>query len=270
MVMRILMLPAAAAALFGLAYLVAGTPCVAQETKPAVAPVAPAAVSVPGLESQTQRVSYAIGLDLGGNFKAQEVPVDVDAFLAGLKDALAGKEPRLTQEQMQQTMMAFQQEMMAKQMSRIQKAAGDNTAKGDAFRAEQAKKDGIKSTATGLMYEVMQAGQGASPKSTDTVTVNYKGTLVDGTEFDSSYKRGEPATFQLDRVIPGWTEGLQLMNKGAKYRFIIPPDLAYGEQGAGKVIGPNATLVFEVELLDIKAGDAPASDAAKPDAAHSH
>jgi FKBP-type peptidyl-prolyl cis-trans isomerase FklB len=145
-------------------------------------------------------------------------------------------------------MMAFQKEVMAKQAE----VAKKNKAEGEAFLAENKKKEGVKTTASGLQYKVIKPGKGKKPKSSDTVTVNYRGTLIDGTEFDSSYKRGQPATFQVSGVIPGWTEGLQLMEEGAKWQLFIPSNLAYGERGAGGVIGPNATLIFEVELLSIQ------------------
>jgi FKBP-type peptidyl-prolyl cis-trans isomerase FklB len=145
-------------------------------------------------------------------------------------------------------MMAFQKEVMAKQAE----VAKKNKAEGEAFLAENKKKEGVKTTPSGLQYKVIKPGKGKKPKSSDTVTVNYRGTLIDGTEFDSSYKRGQPATFQVSGVIPGWTEALQLMEEGAKWQLFIPSNLAYGERGAGGVIGPNATLIFEVELISIQ------------------
>ena len=148
--------------------------------------------------------------------------------------------------------MAFQKDMMAKQEAKAKAAAEKNSKDGEAFLAENKKKDGVKSTASGLQYKVIKAGDGVMPKGTDTVSVNYKGTLIDGTEFDSSYKRGEAATFPVSGVIKGWTEALQLMKVGSKWQLFIPSNIAYGERGAGGEIGPNATLIFEVELLSIK------------------
>jgi len=164
-----------------------------------------------------------------------------------LKDALAGK-PQMTEEQVKETMTAFEKEMTDKQ-----KAAGvKNGADGEKFLAENKKKEGVKTTASGLQYKVLKEGSGAQPKETDTVIANYRGTLIDGTEFDSSYKRGQPATFPVSGVIRGWTEALQLMKAGSKYQLFIPANLAYGERAIGGDIGPNSTLIFEVELLDVK------------------
>lgn len=205
------------------------------------------------LTDQKDKVSYSIGLNIGANFLKQKVPINPDVLAAGVKDALADK-PQMTAEQVKETMEAFEKDMMSQQ-----KAAGEkNAADGTKFLAENKKKEGVKSTATGLQYKSLKEGTGPQPKATDTVTVNYRGTLMDGSEFDSSYKRGEPATFPLNGVIKGWTEGLQLMKKGSKYQFTIPSDLAYGPRSPGAGIPPNATLIFEVELLDIKAPAVPA------------
>jgi FKBP-type peptidyl-prolyl cis-trans isomerase FklB len=198
-------------------------------------------------------------------------------LFGGLKDALAGKEAALTKEEREKTLQAFQKEMMEKQITASKEAATKNAAEGEKFLTENKKKDGVKTTASGLQYKVLKEGSGPSPKETDTVVVNYKGTLIDGTEFDSSFKRNEPASFQVNRVVKGWIEALQLMKAGSKYQLFIPSALAYGERGAGQLIGPNATLIFEVELLSIKAPEpaatvapgapAPAiSPAAKPSA----
>jgi FKBP-type peptidyl-prolyl cis-trans isomerase FklB len=207
------------------------------------------------LKDQKDKVSYSIGLNVGFNLAKQKVPVNSDTLVAGIKDALAGK-PQMTETQVRETMAAFEKEMMEQQ-----KVAGEkNAADGAKFLEDNKKKDGVKTTESGLQYKVLKEGNGPQPKSTDTVTVNYRGTLTDGTEFDSSYKRGEAATFPLGGVIKGWTEGLQLMKKGAKYQFVIPPNLAYGERSPGAGIPPNSTLVFEVELVDVKGGaDAAAS-----------
>ena len=162
-----------------------------------------------------------------------------------MKDALSGAKPLLTEQEIQETMDAFQKEMMAKQ----DEVAKKNKAEGESFLAENKKKEGIKILPSGLQYKVIKAGTGKKPKSTDTVTVHYRGTLIDGTEFDSSYKRGQIVSFPVSGVIPGWTEALQLMEAGAKWQLFIPPNLAYGERGAGGAIGPNTTLIFEVELV---------------------
>jgi FKBP-type peptidyl-prolyl cis-trans isomerase FklB len=206
----------------------------------------------PQLKDQKDKASYSIGYDIGETFKKQNVELNPDTLFGGLKDALAGKEAALTKEDREKTLQAFQKEMMEKQIAASKEAATKDAAEGEKFLAENKKKDGVKTTASGLQYKVLKEGSGASPKETDTVVTNYKGTLLDGTEFDSSYKRNEPASFPVNRVIKGWTEALQLMKPGAKYQLFIPASLAYGERGAGQLIGPNATLIFEVELLNIK------------------
>ena len=193
------------------------------------------------LKNQKEKVSYIIGMDIGGNLKRQSVDVDPNILAKGIQDALAGTKPVLSQEEIQETMMAFQKELMAKQKER-----------GETFLAENKKKEGVKTLQSGLQYKVIKAGTGKKPKSSDTVTVQYRGTLIDGTEFDSSYRRGQPATFQVSGVVPGWTEALQLMEEGAKWQLFIPSKLAYGERGMGGLIGPNATLIFEVELISVQ------------------
>ncbi|MEP6603669.1 MAG: FKBP-type peptidyl-prolyl cis-trans isomerase [Spartobacteria bacterium] len=209
----------------------------------------------PELKDLKDKVSYSIGLNVGFNFKKQNVDLNTDALLAGVKDALSGRKPLLTENEVRETMTAF-----SKEMSDKQKQAGEkNRVDGEKFLADNKGKEGVKTTPSGLQYKVLKEGAGASPKSNETVTVNYRGTLIDGTEFDSSYKRGEPATFPVAGVIKGWTEALQLMKKGAKYQLFIPAGIAYGERGAGGDIGPNSTLIFDVELMEIKAGSASAS-----------
>ncbi len=208
------------------------------------------------LKDSKDKVSYSIGLNIGFNLKKQNVSINPDTFVLGLKDALAGK-PQMTDEQVKETMTAFEKEMIDKQ-----KAAGvKNGADGEKFLAENKKKEGVKATASGLQYKVVKEGTGAQPKEKDTVMANYRGTLIDGTEFDSSYKRGQPATFPVSGVIKGWTEALQMMKVGSKYQLFIPAKLAYGERAIGPDIGPNSTLIFEVELLDVKpaAGANPSS-----------
>ena len=212
-------------------------------------------------KDQKDKASYAIGLNIGMNLGKQKIAINPDAFAAGVKDGMSGK-PKMTEAEVKETMTTFEKDMEAQQA-----AAGDKNAKdGEKFLAENKKKDGVKTTASGLQYKVVKDGTGSRAKETDTVTVNYRGTLIDGTEFDSSYKRGEPATFPLNAVIKGWTEGLQLMNTGAKYQFFIPASLGYGARGAGGDIGPNSTLIFEVELIGSKpaASAAPAAGTASP------
>ena len=213
----------------------------------------------PQLKDQKDKVSYAIGMNIGLNLSRQKVDINPDVLAAGIKDALAGK-PQLTQDQVKDIMTQFEKDMEQKQ-----KASGEkNKADGAKFLEENKKKPGVKATASGLQYKVEKEGTGPQPKATDMVTVNYRGTLIDGTEFDSSYKRGQPATFPLNGVIKGWTEGLQLMKPGSKYQFFVPSNLAYGERSVGPDIAANATLIFEVELLEVKPPPTPAPQAAGP------
>jgi FKBP-type peptidyl-prolyl cis-trans isomerase FklB len=218
----------------------------------------------PQLKELKDKASYSIGLNVGFTLKRQNLDLNSDAFMAGFKDATSGKKPLLTEQEVKDTMMAFEKEMQQKQEAAGQKSA----AEGEKFLAENKTKEGVKTTASGLQYKVLKEGSGAQPKANDTVTVNYRGTLIDGTEFDSSYKRGQPASFPVGGVIKGWTEALQLMKTGSKYQLFIPANLAYGERGAGRDIAPNSTLIFEVELLDVKppaGGAAPSgSPAASP------
>jgi FKBP-type peptidyl-prolyl cis-trans isomerase FklB len=203
-------------------------------------------------EDEKQKLSYSIGYQVGGDFRRQGLSIDPELMVKGVRDALAGSEPLLTPEEMRKTLTELKQRAAASEKRRREELGRKNLAEGKAFLAENGKKDAVTTLASGLQYQVLAEGDGDSPAATDTVTVHYRGTLIDGTEFDSSYRRGQPATFPLDRVIAGWTEGLQLMRPGSKYRFVIPPELAYGEPGAGSRIGPNSTLVFEVELLSIQ------------------
>src|SRR5881396_1359548 len=210
----------------------------------------------PQLKDQKDKVSYSIGLNIGFNLNRQNVQINADVLSAGIKDAIAGK-PQLTTDQVKEVMTTFEKDMQAKQ-----KAAGEkNAAEGAKFLEENKKKEGVKTTVSGLQYKVIKDGTGAQPKATDTVTVNYRGTLINGTEFDSSYKRGQPATFPLNGVIKGWTEGVQLMKVGSKYQFFVPPNLAYGERAVGPDIAPNSMLIFEVELLGVKPPESSASPA---------
>ena len=205
------------------------------------------------LKDQKDKVSYSIGMQIGFNLSRQKVDVNPDLLVAGIKDAIADK-PQLTPEQVKEVMTTFEKDMQQKQ-----KEAGEkNKAEGEKFLAENKKKEGVKTTASGLEYKVLKEGNGPQPKATDTVTVNYRGTLINGTEFDSSYKRGQPATFPVNGVIKGWTEALQLMKVGSKYQLFIPSNLAYGERSVSPEIGANSTLIFEVELLDAKPAPTPA------------
>lgn len=204
------------------------------------------------LKNEKDKVSYSIGLNIGGNFKSQSVDINPDILIKGIKDALSGSKPLMTEKEIQETMTAFQKEITAKQAERTKSLAETNKKEGEAFLAANKGKEGVKTTSSGLQYKIIKDGNGQTPKATDTVTVNYSGTLIDGTEFDSSYKRGEPASFPLNGVIPGWTEALQMMKVGSKWQLFLPPAIAYGERGQGRVIGPNAALIFEVELLSVK------------------
>ena len=207
----------------------------------------------PQLKDQKDKVSYSIGMNIGFNLSRQKVDINPDILAAGIKDSIAGK-PQLTQDQVKDVMAQFEKDMEQKQ-----KQAGEkNKTEGAKFLEENKKKPGVKTTASGLEYKVEKEGSGPQPKPTDMVTVNYRGTLIDGTEFDSSYKRGQPATFPVTGVIKGWTEALQLMKVGSKYQLWIPPSLAYGERSVSPEIGPNAALIFEVELLDAKPTPTPA------------
>jgi FKBP-type peptidyl-prolyl cis-trans isomerase len=205
------------------------------------------------LKTDEQKESYAIGLQLG--LQLQPVDnIDFDALTAGLKTTYAQEEPKMTPEEVNATLMGLQQKMQEKQRMAFEKLSNDNLEKGKAYLAENAKKKGVKTTESGLQYEELTAGSGASPTQDDTVKVHYRGTLIDGTEFDSSYARNEPVSFPLNGVIAGWTEGLQLIKEGGKARLVIPSDLAYGPGGMGNAIGPNETLIFEVELLEVNPG----------------
>ena len=206
------------------------------------------------LDTPKSRISYTIGVNIGLDFKTQKMDVDTDILLMGLKDSLSGKELQLTEEEMISEIQTFQQEMQAKMVAEMESAAGENKAAGEAFLVENAKQEGVVVTESGLQYKVLEPGEGNSPEAADVATVHYRGTLIDGTQFDSSYDRGQPATFPVASVIAGWTEALQLMKPGAKWQLVIPADLAYGERGAGQDIGPNATLLFDVELISVEKG----------------
>ncbi|MBE2284252.1 MAG: FKBP-type peptidyl-prolyl cis-trans isomerase [Prosthecobacter sp.] len=225
------------------AALAAVTVVQAQEVKPAQpaeAPATPAKVPM-------DKVSYFIGRNFGDQFKNQGIAIDLAALTEGIKSGMAGEKPKFSQEELMAAMQAFEGSMREKEAMRGQEAK----ATGDKFLAENGKKKGVTTTASGLQYEVLKAGDGPKPQATDRVNVHYHGTLIDGKVFDSSVERGMPITFGVQEVIKGWTEALQLMPVGSKWRIYIPSQLAYGEQGAGGDIGPNEALIFEVELLGI-------------------
>lgn len=204
------------------------------------------------LPEQSDKQGYSIGYQLGADFKAKEIVINPDALLAGIKDATAGAEAALTQEQMHQVMADLQKQVEEKRRAQLLKDAEVNKLAGEKFLAENGAKEGVVTLESGLQYKIITAGEGAKPTATSSVNVNYRGTLLDGTEFDSSYKRGKAVTFPVNRVIPGWTEALQLMPVGSKWQLYIPAALAYGERGSAPKIGPNQTLIFEVELLSIQ------------------
>jgi FKBP-type peptidyl-prolyl cis-trans isomerase FklB len=206
----------------------------------------------PALKTQKERTSYAIGADIGNMLSRQPVDIDVDSFLKGAGDYLNKKKLLLTDQELKDILTGLQKEMVAKQEERMKTLGDKNKKDGETFLAENKKKEGVKTLLSGLQYKVIKEGTGKMPKATDTVTTNYRGTLIDGTEFDSSYKRGQPATFPVNGVIKGWTEALQLMKMGSKWQLFVPSDLAYGDRGAGPQVGPNAVLIFEVELLSVQ------------------
>ena len=203
------------------------------------------------LKDQKDKESYSLGYQFGQSLKAQGMDVNLEVYNSGIQDGLGGKEPQMTSEEIRATMTSLQQRLMAAQQKVLKEQAAKNLSEGKTFLAENGKKEGIKTLPSGLEYKVVTEGSGKMPKETDTEIVHYKGTMIDGTEFDSSYKRNQPATFQVKGVIKGWTEALQLMKEGSKWQLFIPPDLGYGERGAGPV-PPNSALIFEVELLSIQ------------------
>jgi FKBP-type peptidyl-prolyl cis-trans isomerase FklB len=203
------------------------------------------------LKEENEKANYSIGYQIGGDFRRQGVEIQPEILIRGIRDAQSGVESPMSTEEMQKTLMALQQGVKDMEQAAGRLAAQENLASGEAFLAENAGREGITTLPSGLQYKVITAGSGASPKPTDQVTVHYQGRLIDGTEFDSSYRRNQPATFRLDAVIAGWTEGLQLMQEGAKWQLFIPARLAYGESGRGAHIPPNSALVFEVELLKV-------------------
>ncbi|MFN0127404.1 MAG: FKBP-type peptidyl-prolyl cis-trans isomerase [Verrucomicrobiales bacterium] len=204
------------------------------------------------LESEAQKISYILGHNIGSRFKDDGIKVDLDSLIAGVKAALAGDPSQLSEDETNATLQKFQQDMRAQQEKVAAAAGQDNAKAGVEFLATNGKRKGVTTTASGLQYEILAKADGPKPKKEDTVRVHYHGTLIDGTVFDSSVERGEPTEFGVGDVIPGWTEALQLMPVGSKWKLFIPSNLAYGERGVSEDIGPNSTLIFEVELLGIE------------------
>jgi FKBP-type peptidyl-prolyl cis-trans isomerase FklB len=204
------------------------------------------------LKTEKDKVSYAIGVNIGKSMRKDTVDIDPAIFSRGMKDALAGGKLLLTDDEMKAALTKLQSDLRSKQEEAMQKAGEINKKTGEDFLAQNKTKEGVVALPDGLQYKILKEGTGPKPTATDTVVCNYRGTLIDGTEFDSSYKRGQPATFPVSGVIKGWTEAVQLMPVGSKWQVFLPADLAYGNRGAGQDIGPNATLIFEVELLSIQ------------------
>jgi FKBP-type peptidyl-prolyl cis-trans isomerase FklB len=205
------------------------------------------------ISTKADSTSYAIGVNIGSSFKDQDLEIDMGAFLSGIKDAMSDDSSavKLTDEQLQTVFASLQQEMYEKQMAKMEEMSRNNLSQAENFLRDNATKEGVMVTQSGLQYKVITEGSGRKPSAESEVVVHYRGRLLDGTVFDSSFERGEPAVFQVGQVIDGWIEGLQLMNAGSRYEFYIPSSLAYGEQG-NQVIPPNATLIFEVELIEVR------------------
>jgi len=211
-----------------------------------------AAADKPQLSNKKDKLSYTIGVDIAKNFKRLGVDVNTDIVAKGLKDGMADRKLLMSDEELRTTMTAYLDELRQKQMAAFKVIADENKKKGDAFLAENKKKEGVVTLPSGLQYKIIKEGTGNKPVDTDTVECRYRGTLIDGKEFDSSYRTGQNATFKVSTVIGGWKEALKLMPVGSKWQLFIPPELAYGPMGTGRDIGPNATLIFEVELVAIK------------------
>jgi FKBP-type peptidyl-prolyl cis-trans isomerase len=222
------------------------------------------------LSTQKAKVSYALGMNIGASLKGQPVELDPDVLARGLKDVLTGGKTLLTDDEVKTVLTQAQNELRQKQQAKMQQEGEANKKAGEAFLAANKVKEGVVTLPSGLQYKVLTAGSGPKPTATDSVVCNYRGTLVNGTEFDSSYKRGQPVTFEVDKVIKGWQEALPLMPVGSKWQLVVPADLAYGDHAMSPELGPNSTLIFEVELLSIKektaanppAGGTPAADPA--------
>jgi FKBP-type peptidyl-prolyl cis-trans isomerase FklB len=228
--------------IFTVAFCFTGALQAADTPKPADAPKT-------AFKTQDEKASYSIGLNIGKSFKNQGLEIESDALSRGIRDGFTGAQPALTEKEIEEVMAAYQADLGVK----AQKRTEANKKEGETFLAENKKKEGVKATASGLQYKILKAGTGPKPKASDTVVVHYRGTLLNGNEFDSSYKRGEPATFVIEEGIRGWSEALQLMPVGSKWQVFIPSELAYGEEGTrGGPIGPHAALIFEIELISIK------------------
>jgi FKBP-type peptidyl-prolyl cis-trans isomerase len=252
---RLIILPA-------LLVMALATACGQKESTTEVVDAAPAVA----LDTTEERLSYGIAFGLGERLKADGVPLDVAAFGLGLQHAFDGTEPLLTQEEIGQEMQSYQEKQSVSREAAAGAVAEENANTGAAFMMKNAEVEGVVSLESGLQYKVETMGDGAKPSATDTVEVHYRGTLLDGTEFDSSYARGSSVSFVLSQVIPGWTEALQLMPTGSKWQLFIPPQLAYGAGGAGASIGPNATLIFDVELIQIEGKEEPSAVEEEPSA----
>jgi FKBP-type peptidyl-prolyl cis-trans isomerase FklB len=205
-----------------------------------------------GPKSEVEKLSYSLGVKTGENLRGQDIAIDTKQFARGLTDGVTNKKTLLTDKEMQETITKFQNQQIAKFEDASKKVASVNLLKSNQFMQENKSKPGVKTLSSGLQYTVMKDGKGKPPKSGDIVTVNYRGTLIDGTEFDSSYSRNESSTFPLENLIPAWQEALVLMSPGSKWKIYVPPSLGYGEQGAGRVIEPNSALIFEIELISFK------------------
>lgn len=210
------------------------------------------AIKSEALETQKDKASYAIGYDLGKNLKKYSEDIELEKMIKGIRDGISGQNSILNEEETKKTLTEFQQALIKKEIERRKEVAIKNKVEEEKFLAENSKREGVVTTASGLQYKVIKEGNGPKPELEDTVKVHYRGTFINGKEFDSSYKRGEPVTFQLKNMIPGWIEALQLMKAGSKWQIFIPSSLAYGEQGAGDIIEPNSLLIFDVELLEVE------------------
>jgi FKBP-type peptidyl-prolyl cis-trans isomerase len=223
------------------------------QTPAAKRPAATAKTAAPlTLKTEKEKFSYALGMKMGANLHRQSVPVDPNILARGLKDGLTGAKTLLTDEEAQAAITAVQNDLRKQQQEKLQQVGEANKKEGESFLTGNKSKEGVVTLPSGLQYKILTEGTGPKPTASDSVVCNYRGTLISGTEFDSSYKRGQPATFPVSGVIKGWTEALQLMPVGSKWQLFIPPDLAYGQRGAGADIGPDSTLIFEIELLSIE------------------
>ena len=247
----------------------AGTPPATTAPKTPKAPAATTAAKKPApltLQTEKEKASYAIGVNIGTNMKKDEVDIDPDILARGMKDAMAGNKPLLNDEEVKAVLTNLQNTVRDHQQKAFQQSVEKNKQEGEAFLTANRAKPGVIALPSGLQYKILQPGDGPKPTAGDTVVCNYRGTLIDGTEFDSSYKRGQPATFGVSQVIKGWTEALQLMPVGSKWQLYVPSALAYGERGTpnGGPIGPNETLIFDVELVSIQAKPAPKLEPVAP------